>query len=330
MSKGFVVRETRSDLSMKWIFTKGTGSLQDVGGVGPQGEYYYISSKKATLKAPTPVLGKEKVLPIFPRNQVLAPLGEEYIGVYEMRYRQLFNEIGERGVFGHVYYSQDYQKLALVGTLARVKRIERLDDGGMYVLMEGIGRFYLKDVLSEKPFLRAKVQQFYDFGSNNELLLPLEQKVLEQVRYSVKIMKLLYPQNNYTMSELVMAYRPALPIPNVRSVSVQSQQDQLETRSKFTYAIMDMLKTDPITKILFLQNYAIEKRYNLILKVLEESTSFLEGELRKRGLLTDQGLNDLRSDLISDTHDIDSSPSANWVPHNFVDGDWKQRPTFMD
>jgi Lon protease-like protein len=145
------------------------------------------------------VLGKEKVLPIFPRNQVLAPLGEEYIGVYEMRYRQLFNDIGEKGVFGHVYYSQDYQKLSLVGTLSRVKRIERLDDGGMYVLMEGIGRFYLKDVISEKPYLKAKIQQFSDFSDNDALLQPLEQKVFEQVRYSVKIMKLLYPQNNYKM-----------------------------------------------------------------------------------------------------------------------------------
>lgn len=61
--------------------------------------------------------GKERVMPIFPRNQVLAPLGEEYIGVYEMRYRQLFNEIGEKGTFGHIYYSQENQKLALGNVL---------------------------------------------------------------------------------------------------------------------------------------------------------------------------------------------------------------------
>ena len=145
----------KRDLNMKWIFTKGAGSLQDLGGIGSQGEYYYIPSKKPTLKAPDSVLGKERTMALFPRNQVLAPMGEEYIGVYEMRYRQLFYEIGEKGIFGHIYYSQDNQKLALVGTLARVKRIDRLDDGGMYVVMEGIGRFYLKDVLSEKPYLKV-------------------------------------------------------------------------------------------------------------------------------------------------------------------------------
>jgi len=66
------------------------------------------------------------------------------------------------------------------------------------------------------------------------------------------------------------------------------------------------------------------------LQVLDESTSFLEGELRKRGVVTEQGLLDLRRDLIADTHDIDTSPASNWIPQNFVDGEWRQRPVIMD
>lgn len=50
-------RKGRCELTMKWMFTKGTGSLQDLGGIGAQGEYYYIPSKKPTLKAPESVLG---------------------------------------------------------------------------------------------------------------------------------------------------------------------------------------------------------------------------------------------------------------------------------
>jgi Lon protease-like protein len=149
------------------------------------------------------VLGKERVIPLFPRNQVLGPLGEEYLGVYEMRYRQLLNDVGEGGVFGHVYYSQENSKIALVGTLARIKRTERLDDGGIYVVMEGIGRFYTRDVIAEKPYLKARVQVFKDYS---------------EVRYSVKLMKLLYPQNNYTMNNLVLQYRPPLLYPGVRTV----------------------------------------------------------------------------------------------------------------
>jgi len=119
----------RCDVVMKWMFGKGAGSMVDLGGIGTQGEYYYIPSKRPNLKAPAEAIGKERNIPIFPRNQVLGPLGEEYLGVYEMRYRQLLNDIGDGGIFGHLYYSQENSKLALVGTLARVIKKERLDDG---------------------------------------------------------------------------------------------------------------------------------------------------------------------------------------------------------
>ena len=85
----------RIGLSMKWMFGKGPGPLQEVGGLGSQGEYYYIPSKRPTLKAPPEAIGKDRVIPLFPRNQVLTPLGEEYLGVYEMRYRQMLNDVVE-------------------------------------------------------------------------------------------------------------------------------------------------------------------------------------------------------------------------------------------
>ena len=76
--------------------------------------------------------------------------------------------------------------------------------------MEGIGRYYIKNVISEKPYLRAKVQIFSDFSLNNIKLNNLEKLILNEVRYSVKIMKLLYPSNNYTLNELVIKNRPFL------------------------------------------------------------------------------------------------------------------------
>ena len=115
-------------LNMKFVFGKGTGSLQDAGGIGSQGELYYVPTKRPSLKAPDAALGKECLIPIFPRNQVLAPLAEDTIAVYEMRFRQLLNDIGEGGVLGYLFYSPENQKFALVGTLARVKKMDRLDD----------------------------------------------------------------------------------------------------------------------------------------------------------------------------------------------------------
>ena len=257
------------------------------------------------------MLGKERIIPLFPRNQVLGPLGEEFLGVYEMRYRQLLNDVGEGGVFGHVYYSQENSKIALVGTLARIKRMERLDDGGIYVVMEGIGRFYTRDVIAEKPYLKARVQVFKDYTENEQLADVLEQNVLSEVRYSVKLMKLLYPQNNYTMNNLVLQYRPPLLYPGVRTVryvihcqmisrdsccplvlikyalhdfmalslyfkySMHTKEEDMVRRSKFSFTAIDMLKVDPVSKLLFLQEPIIEKRFSNVLKVILNCCAYI-------------------------------------------------------
>jgi hypothetical protein len=253
---------------MKWSFTKGPGPMSEVGGVGSQGELYYIPSKRATLRAPAEALGKETAIPLFPRNSVLGPMGEDYLGVYEMRYRQLVNDLGENGVFGHVYYSQENSRLALVGTLAKIKRIERLEDGGMYVFSEGVGRFYVRDIKSEKPYLRARVQVFQDYCENEAAMAELEVKVLNEVRYSVKLMKMLYPQNKYTLNEAVVRNRPIVYSKNVRGVALPRLDSETVRRSKFSFANMDMLKTDPVTKLSFLQEPVLERRYTMMLKVI--------------------------------------------------------------
>ena len=271
---------SKTRLDMKWVFTKGTGSVaefQELGGIGSQGELYYIPTKRPILRAPSSCLGKEVNIPIFPRNSVLGPMGEEYLGVYEMRYRQLINDIGENGIFGHVYYSQENAKLALVGTLEKIKRIERLEDGAMYVLSEGIGRFYLKEFKSERPYLKAKIQIFHDFSDNERLIQILEKKLFDEIRYSVKLMKILYPYNNYTMNYNVILNRPLQYSSHLSIRNVILPQIDTETirRSKFSFAAMDMLKIDAITKLLFLQEPVLEKRYEIMLKVSDDILSYL-------------------------------------------------------
>jgi hypothetical protein len=127
--------------------------------------------------------------------------------------------------------------------------------------------FLATDVLSEKPYLKARVQLFKDYSESESLIAALEQKVMNEVRYSVKIMKILYPQNNYTMNDLVLKFRPQLYIPGVRNIVLEDPKAELERRSKFSFATMDMLKTDPVTKLLFIQEPILEKRYSSILKV---------------------------------------------------------------
>ena len=319
----------RQGVEMKWSFSRNTGPIPD-GMVGSQGELYFVNSRKATLIAPKEALGEERVIPLFPRNMVLDPLAEEYLGVYEMRYRQLLNDIGDQRMFGHIYYSQENSKLALVGTLSKVKRIERLDDGGMYAIMIGLGTFYIKEIVGEKPYLKAKVKIFYDYTERKELLDLLELKVFDEVRYSVKIMKILYPQNNYTMNEAFLKFRPVIPSKNQRNIILDDLHSEIEKKSKFSYGAMGMLKTDAITKLLFLQQPILERRYSAMLKVLEESTAFLEGELRKKGMYSDTGLQELRASLSHDFTDIIPFKASSWYPYNFKDGEWKQVPVLFE
>jgi hypothetical protein len=69
------------------------------------------------------------------------------------------------------------------------------------------------------------------------------------------------------MNDLVLKFRPQLYIPGVRNIVLEDPKAELERRSKFSFATMDMLKTDPVTKLLFIQEPILEKRYSSILKV---------------------------------------------------------------
>ena len=287
---------SRCLLTMKWNFSKGNGKMKDLGGIGSQGEYYYIPSKRPSLDAPVEALGKELSIPIFPRNQVLAPLGTETLMVYEMRYRQLINDVGDNGRFGHIYYSQENGKLALVGTLVRLKKIERLEDGGMVIVMEGTDRFYLKDIHAEKPYLKARVHIYNDYCENELQMEELDHELFEKMRYSVKLMKNLHPMQNYTVNEGFLRNRPPVPSLDQSAVAVSladpkvgpefeskpvspldtAQHRRVELprlvsentrRSELSYASLDMLRMDPATKLLFMQEPVLEKRFIMLLKV---------------------------------------------------------------
>lgn len=132
------------------------------------------------------------------------------------------------------------------------------------------------------------------------------------------------------MSTNVLKYRPLLYHGESRAVSLPGEETENMRRSKFSFSAMDMLKTDPATRLVFLQEAQQEKRLSHMLKVLGESISYLEGEIKRRGVATEEEISKLRSEIIVDDSDIQTINKASWVPQNFVDGDWKMAPTLMD
>ncbi len=322
----------REELQMKWSFTAQPGQGPRAEVVGPDGEYYFHPSKSAGIRGGPPnSLGKQMTIPIFPYSSVLCPLAQEWVHIFEMRHRQMIYDVGD-GLFGFSYFNQQEQKLALVGTLARVKSKRLLEDGRTFVVMEGVDRFFLSQVTAEKPYFKAKVQPFYDYTElNSENLDILERKIFDDVRFNVKLMDLLFPQKNYTLSNLILENMPSVQLPGVRRVNVRDEATEMERRTKFSFAIMDMLQISSATKLLLLQDHVLEKRYARFSKVLDRGSAYLKKELREKGILNDDDIDDLKQEIIMDISDLNQVGAAKWVPENYETktGEWLQRPTLF-
>jgi hypothetical protein len=80
----------------------------------------------------------------------------------------------------------------------------------------------------------------------DDLLVPL-------LTLHMQLMKLLYPEKNYTISANILEYRPPTRMDKVRLVRMTDEAAELDRKSKFSFAIMDMLQITPATKLMFLQ-----------------------------------------------------------------------------
>lgn len=151
--------KTRGQLDMKWVFgSKGpagpmgnSGPHQaDLKTIGSEGEFYFHPAKTVKIKGPDSAIGKTRTVPLLPYNNILLPGGTEFVHVFEMRYRQMMQEVEMgNGYFGFVHFNSNQQKLALVGTLAKIKSKKYREDGRCYIVAEGVSRFFLSEVVSE-------------------------------------------------------------------------------------------------------------------------------------------------------------------------------------
>ncbi len=284
-------RTSHMRLEMGFRFGKGQGTLQDLGCVGDKGELYFHPSKRPSLKLPKDldVQNVEKKImsvPIFPYSSILVPTGAEWLNVFEMKHRQLLNDLPPDGLFGFVYYSTSQQKLGLVGTLARIKNRKLLDDGRVFATVEGVSRFYLSEFYSEKPYLKARVKILSDYTEvTEEVLDNLELEVFDELRTNLKLMEHIFPSKNYKISEAILDSRPSTFTTRIgdRAVKLQDKEAEMERRSEFSYAVLETLQVSPSMKLKLLQEHVLEKRLTKFLQILLAGKDFLKEELGKKG-----------------------------------------------
>jgi len=110
-------------------------------------------------------------LPLFPLNVVLFPHMALPLHVFEPRYRQMIGDCLEEGhSFGVVAIREGSETGAAtpyeVGTLAKIVRIDRLDDGRMNLLVMGASRFEIVKTADDRAYLRGQIRIIPEAGDD--------------------------------------------------------------------------------------------------------------------------------------------------------------------
>ncbi|TME75592.1 MAG: peptidase S16 [Chloroflexi bacterium] len=104
-------------------------------------------------------------LPLFPLNLVLFPHMPLPLHVFEPRYRQMIADCLEEGHSFGVVAIQEGTPYD-IGTLAKIVRIDRLDDGRMNLLVMGASRFQIVGTADDRPYLRGQIRIIPEAGDD--------------------------------------------------------------------------------------------------------------------------------------------------------------------
>jgi Lon protease-like protein len=110
-------------------------------------------------------------LPLFALNTVLFPHMPLPLHIFEPRYRQMIADCLEEGhSFGVVAIREGSETGPStpydVGTLAKIVRIDRLEDGRMNLLVSGASRFRIAQTAPDRPYLRGQVRIIPEAGDD--------------------------------------------------------------------------------------------------------------------------------------------------------------------
>jgi len=135
-------------------------------------------------------------LPLFPLNLVLFPGMVLPLHIFEPRYREMVNWcIAEKHPFGVVLIDEDAPLSMtasphLIGTAARIERLEQMEDGRLNITTVGAARFRVKELHYDHSYLTGTVELFPvingDTKTANELAHKLRPRLVEYVELLAK------------------------------------------------------------------------------------------------------------------------------------------------
>ncbi len=178
------------------------------------------------------------IIPLFPLNVVLLPGSPLPLHIFEERYRELTRFCLEsEQPFGIVF--ADDQGLRDIGCTARIlKVIREYPDGRMDVLCEGEQRFRIDDLLEQKSYLEARVQEYFDEAVLDQARFEtLKKAALEIIAQVFRLADQPFPEDHFREMEpelfsFVFAFYADLP-----KEARQKLIEMTETGSRLEYLI---------------------------------------------------------------------------------------------
>src|SRR5579872_4178499 len=126
-----------------------------------------------------------ETLPLFPLSEVLFPGMMLPLHIFEPRYRLMIRRcVSEKLPFGVVLITKgqevgDGAEFFNVGTTARITRVQRADDGRLYIASIGEQRFRILQTFTDQPYLQGEVEVIPEQPGDGAQLDALTERALK-------------------------------------------------------------------------------------------------------------------------------------------------------
>lgn len=200
---------------------------------------------------------KLEELPLFPLRTVLFPHATLRLHVFEERYRIMIHDcLRTDAPFGIALIRHgDETSTAepyLVGTVARITKVETYDDGRMDIEVQGERRFRIRDLDDQShPYLLGHVESVEEHGDPDpadetviearETFVALVRRYFERQRFAVQVV---FPPDPKMLSFTIANLLPVDDLVKQRLLEISDTLDRLDEMLPYLRAAL--LEVEPI------------------------------------------------------------------------------------
>jgi uncharacterized protein len=204
-------------------------------------------------------------MPLFPLNVVLFPGMVLPLHIFEPRYREMINRcIDEKIPFGVVLIPDgrevdDVAKPHMIGTAARIVRVDRMPDGRMNITTVGVQRFRVLELDNSHSYLSAKVTQFPAVNGNTKAAESMVHKVRPMVLEYVDLL------SKASQTDLKLDRLPEDPMTLANLVAIALQVDNVQKQK--------LLELPGVPEMLDFERYLLSRELLLLRFMVQTQAS---------------------------------------------------------